>query len=575
MSKPVEAVKVAIRCRPIGSKELSQGFTKIVDVNQETGEVFVSKPGVPGKPKQYTFDYAYGEHSTQQQVYEQCASQIVMSVLEGYNGTVFAYGQTGTGKTWTMDGDRKSKTQKGITSRSFEHVFKAINGSPDKQFLVSVSMLEIYNEEIRDLIKGDQQKLKLKQDEAGVVYVESLSQTEVKSDSDCMKLLDLGSENKQVASTDMNARSSRSHSIFTITVEQSEIDPITGQQEIKKGKLNLVDLAGSERQDKTGATGDRFKEARSINLSLATLGNVIHALVDNNKKHVPYRDSKLTRLLQDSLGGNAKTLMFAAIGPVDYNFDETVNTLRYANRAKNIKNKPKVNQNPKDAKIQEMQDEISLLKNQLMNMMKGNSNVNPQMFVKTGNADQQIAQYDSIEEQLRLEAAKLEEEQERESQRIMAIKNIDHKKREELMKEMKLQQRKEEKIQRQKEELMDKLKSKQERILMGQQKNKEELEQYNKELEQLQSELESKKNRQEEMQKDIADAQIYAEELKDKLSSQKENVILKAQALARLTKLVEQQRDQYEEMCEEQQAQIQDLVIFQFEKKLTFFRVMR
>lgn len=199
----------------------------------------------------------------------------------------------------------------------------------------------------------------------------------------------------------------------------------------------MVDLAGSERQAKTGATGDRFKEARSINLSLTTLGNVIHSLVDKKKKHVPYRDSKLTRLLQDSLGGNARTLMFAAIGPADYNFDETINTLRYANRAKNIKNKPKVNQNPKDAKIQEMQDEIANLKGQLMKMMKGNTNVNPGMFQQAANADDQIAQYDQLEEQLRLEAANLEEEQENEKKRIMAMKNIDHTKREQLIKEMK------------------------------------------------------------------------------------------------------------------------------------------
>jgi kinesin family protein 3/17 len=142
-----------------------------------------------------------------------------MSVLEGYNGTVFAYGQTGTGKTWTMEGDRKSNTNKGIICRSFEHIFKAIRGSPDRQFLVAVSMLEIYNEEVRDLLKGDGQKLKLKQDETATVYVDGLSSEEVKSEADCMKLLDKGSGNKEVASTDMNARSSRSHSIFTITVE--------------------------------------------------------------------------------------------------------------------------------------------------------------------------------------------------------------------------------------------------------------------------------------------------------------------------------------------------------------------
>lgn len=545
----------------MSTKEKSSGFDQIVNVNSETGEIFVIKPGAPGKPKQYTFDYVYGQDSTQKQVYEQCASQIILSVLEGYNGTVFAYGQTGTGKTWTMEGERKSSTNKGIICRSFEHIFKAINGSPDKQFLVNVSMLELYNEEIRDLIKGDGQKLKLKQNEQGTVYVDGLSQTEVKSDNDCMKLLDNGSSHKAVASTDMNARSSRSHSIFTITIEQSITNPETGQPEIKKGKLNLVDLAGSERQAKTGATGDRFKEARSINLSLTTLGNVISSLVDRKKKHIPYRDSKLTRLLQDSLGGNAKTLMFAAIGPADYNFDETINTLRYANRAKNIKNKPKVNQNPKDAKIQEMQDEIAQLKSQLMQMMQGNTNINPSMFQQAGSSDEKIAQYDQIEEQLRLEAAQLEQQQEAEKQRIMAMKNIDSKKRKQLIKEMKLQKMKEEEAQRHKEELMDKLKAKQERILMGQQKNKEEFEKYNQELEQLQEEREAKLRRQVEMQQEIANAQIYAEELKGKLTSQKENVILKAQALTRLTQLVEQQRDLYEEMCEEHQAEIQDLVI--------------
>lgn len=249
-------------------------------------------------------------------------------------------------------------------------------------------MLELYNEEVRDLLKGDQQKLPLKQDAQGVVYVEGLSLLEVKSEAECLKWLDKGCGGKAVAKTEMNDRSSRSHCIFTVVVEQSGIDPETGQPEIKKGKLNLVDLAGSERQSKTGAQGDTFKEARSINLSLTVLGNVIHALVDSKKTHVPYRDSKLTRLLEDSLGGNAKTLMFAAIGPVDYNFDETVNTLRYANRAKNIKNKPKVNQNPKDAKIQEMQDEIALLKDQLMKMMMGgNSDVNPKMFKNAGNQE--------------------------------------------------------------------------------------------------------------------------------------------------------------------------------------------
>merc|ERR1719352_997833 len=159
----------------------------------------------------------------------------------------------------------------------------------------------------------------------------------------------------------MNAHSSRSHSVFTITVESSEVDD-KGEAKIKVGKLNCVDLAGSERQSKTGATGDRLKEATKINLSLSALGNVISALVEAKTQHVPYRDSKLTRLLQDSLGGNTKTVMIANMGPADYNFDESISTLRYANRAKNIKNKPRINEDPKDAMLREFQEEIQRLK---------------------------------------------------------------------------------------------------------------------------------------------------------------------------------------------------------------------
>merc|ERR1719230_1087988 len=170
--------------------------------------------------------------------------------------------------------------------------------------------------------------------------------------------------NRSVASTLMNSESSRSHSIFTITIETAETGP-DGQPHIRVGKLNLVDLAGSERQSKTGATGDRLKEATKINLSLSALGNVISALVDGKSTHIPYRDSKLTRLLQNSLGGNAKTVMCANCGPADYNYDETLSTLRYANRAKNIKNKPKINEDPKDAMLRDLSDQIAALKAKL------------------------------------------------------------------------------------------------------------------------------------------------------------------------------------------------------------------
>merc|ERR1719419_762556 len=178
------------------------------------------------------------------------------------------------------------------------------------------------------------------------------------------RIMTIGHKNRSVGATDMNEQSSRSHAIFTITIECSE-KGIDQQQHVKVGKLHLVDLAGSERQQKSGATGVRLKEATKINLSLSTLGNVISALVDGRSTHIPYRNSKLTRMLQDSLGGNSKTLMFANVGPADYNYDETISTLRYANRAKNIKNKARINEGPKDALLPQFQKEIEELKKKL------------------------------------------------------------------------------------------------------------------------------------------------------------------------------------------------------------------
>ena len=215
--------------------------------------------------------------------------------------------------------------------------------------MIRCSYLEIYNEDIRDLLsKNVDKKLDLKENPDKGVYVKDLNQVIVKSISEIEGYMEHGTNNRKTGETAMNKDSSRSHSIFTIYVETAEVNA-AGEQSIKAGKLNLVDLAGSERQSKTHAPGERLKEATKINLSLSALGNVISALVEGNTKHIPYRDSKLTRLLQDSLGGNTKTVMIAAISPADYNFDETVTTLRYASRAKNIKNKPRVNMDPKDA----------------------------------------------------------------------------------------------------------------------------------------------------------------------------------------------------------------------------------
>ncbi|KAJ3324199.1 Kinesin-like protein kif3a [Blyttiomyces sp. JEL0837] len=325
------------------------------------------RPGNQNEPpKTFTFDSVFDWNSRQIDVYNTTARPIVESVLNGYNGTIFAYGQTGTGKTFSMEGVRDVPDLRGIIPNSFEHIFSHIKlSSINTQYLVRASYLEIYNEDILDLLNPKAGKLELKERADTGVYVKDLRGFVIKDVDEMDRLMSFGNKNRSVGATEMNARSSRSHSIFTITVEASEKNTTTGEDHIRAGKLHLVDLAGSERQSKTGATGDRLKEATKINLSLSALGNVISALVDGKSSHIPYRDSKLTRLLQDSLGGNARTLMIATLSPASYNFDETLSTLRYANRAKNIKNKPKINEDPKDAMLREFQEEIKKLKAQL------------------------------------------------------------------------------------------------------------------------------------------------------------------------------------------------------------------
>ncbi|XP_040389718.1 kinesin-like protein KIF17 isoform X6 [Cygnus olor] len=297
----------------------------------------------------------------------------VEGVTEGYNGTIFAYGQTGSGKSFTMQGVVDPSTEKGIIPRAFEHIFESIQCAENTKFLVRASYLEIYNEDVRDLLGADtKQKLELKEHPEKGVYVKGLSLHTVHSVVQCERIMETGWRNRAVGYTLMNKDSSRSHSIFTIHMEICTVDE-GGQDHLRAAKLNLVDLAGSERQSKTGATGERLKEATKINLSLSALGNVISALVDGRCKHIPYRDSKLTRLLQDSLGGNTKTLMVACLSPADNNYDESLSTLRYANRAKNIKNKPCINEDPKDALLREYQEEIKKLKAILAEQMNVNN----------------------------------------------------------------------------------------------------------------------------------------------------------------------------------------------------------
>uniref|UniRef100_T1J1J4 Kinesin-like protein n=1 Tax=Strigamia maritima TaxID=126957 RepID=T1J1J4_STRMM len=339
----------------MNEKETSEGYDRVIEMYPSKGLIELNNPkNVNGESsRQFTFDAIYDWTSKQQDLYDETFCPLVDSVLNGFNGTIFAYGQTGTGKTYTMEGSRNDNEHRGVIPNSFEHVFNHIARSQNKQYLVRASYLEIYQEDIRDLLSKDQnRRLELKEKPDTGVYVKDLSSFVCKSVKEIEHVMSVGNQNRAVGATNMNEHSSRSHAIFMITIECSEMGP-DGQSHIRVGKLNLVDLAGSERQ------GERLKEATKINLSLSALGNVISALVDGKSSHIPYRDSKLTRLLQDSLGGNAKTVMVANIGPASYNYDETLTTLRYANRAKNIKNKPRINEDPKDALLREFQQEIA------------------------------------------------------------------------------------------------------------------------------------------------------------------------------------------------------------------------
>lgn len=358
-----ECVKVIVRCRPMNEREHSLKCKTAITIDSNLALCVLSNPNEDNAiPKSFTFDGAYDIHSSTEEIYSDIAYPLIEGVTEGYNGTIFAYGQTGCGKSFTMQGVIEPTSQRGIIPRAFDHIFETVSITEDTKFLIRASYLEIYNEEIRDLLgKDNKVTLSLKEHPEKGVYVQGLSYHTVQNVSDCAKIMEKGWHNRTTGATLMNKDSSRSHSIFTVQLEMITTDS-SNDEHFRAGKLNLVDLAGSERQYKTGATGDRLKEASKINLSLSALGNVISALVNAKVKHVPYRDSRLTRLLQDSLGGNTKTLMVACLSPADNNYDETLSTLRYANRAKNIKNKPKINEDPKDALLRAYQEEIDKLK---------------------------------------------------------------------------------------------------------------------------------------------------------------------------------------------------------------------
>ena len=359
-----ECVKVAIRVRPMNKREKEQNSRLCVQVDKDNNTVSVISD--KNESKTFPFDYVYPMETTQREVYDQVAFPIVDSIFQGYNGTIFAYGQTGCGKTFTMMGIITDPQLRGVIPNAFDHIFGFIKTEGEsRKFFLRCSFVEIYNEEVRDLLGNKDKKLDIREDPKKGTFLKDLTYVTIKNPADIDKSLDTGNKNRHVGATSMNDQSSRSHSLFTVYLEIEEKGE-NNNSRIKSGKLNLVDLAGSERVGKTNATGQTFDEGKKINLSLTALGSVIDAL-SQNRKYIPYKDSKLTRLLADSLGGNTKTVMFANISPASYNYDETLGTLRYASRAKLIKNAPVVNEDPKDALLRKYEEEIKALKEKLAN----------------------------------------------------------------------------------------------------------------------------------------------------------------------------------------------------------------
>uniref|UniRef100_A0A8C1LH28 Kinesin-like protein n=1 Tax=Cyprinus carpio TaxID=7962 RepID=A0A8C1LH28_CYPCA len=333
-------------------------------------------------PKNFTFDYSYWSHSSeedpsfasQRKVYQDIGEEMLLHAFEGYNVCIFAYGQTGAGKSYTMMG-KQDPGQQGIIPQMCEDLFRqtAENTDPDLSFSVEVSYMEIYCERVRDLLNPKSRgALRVREHPIMGPYVEDLSKMAVTNYSDIADLMDTGNKARTVAATNMNETSSRSHAVFTILFTQRRHDNMTSLDTEKVSKISLVDLAGSERADSSGAKGMRLKEGANINKSLTTLGKVISALADmhGSKKRrsdfIPYRDSVLTWLLRENLGGNSRTAMIAALSPADINYEETLSTLRYADRAKQIKCNAVINEDPNARLVRELKEEVNRLKELLL-----------------------------------------------------------------------------------------------------------------------------------------------------------------------------------------------------------------
>lgn len=387
-----QCVRVAVNVRPLITPELLLGCTDCISV-------------VPGEPQvqigshSFTYDHVYGSMGSPcTALYDDCVAPLVDALFHGYNATVLAYGQTGSGKTYTMGTNYSGEgSNSGVIPKVMDSIFKRVEVMKDSsEFLIRVAFIEIFKEEVFDLLDPNSSifskaegaflakpsvparvPIQIRETVHGGITLAGVTEAEVRTKEEMATYLTRGSQSRATGSTNMNSQSSRSHAIFTITMEQKKVAQclagVTNDDigdDILCAKLHLVDLAGSERAKRTGADGMRFKEGIHINKGLLALGNVISALGDEKKRkeggHVPYRDSKLTRLLQDSLGGNSKTVMIACVSPADTNAEETLNTLKYANRARNIQNKAVINRDPMAAQMQRMRSQIEQLQAELL-----------------------------------------------------------------------------------------------------------------------------------------------------------------------------------------------------------------
>ncbi|XP_018788511.1 PREDICTED: kinesin heavy chain [Bactrocera latifrons] len=331
-----DSIKVVCRFRPLNDSEEKAGSKFIVKFPNNTEENCISIAG-----KVYLFDKVFKPNASQEKVYNEAAKSIVTDVLAGYNGTIFAYGQTSSGKTHTMEGVLGDPVKQGIIPRIVNDIFNHIyTMEMNLEFHIKVSYYEIYMDKIRDLLDVSKVNLSVHEDKNRVPYVKGATERFVSSPEDVFEVIEEGKSNRHIAVTNMNEHSSRSHSVFLINVKQENLE----NQKKLSGKLYLVDLAGSEKVSKTGAEGTVLDEAKNINKSLSALGNVISALADGNKTHIPYRDSKLTRILQESLGGNARTTIVICCSPASFNEAETKSTLEFGRRAKTVKNVVCVNE---------------------------------------------------------------------------------------------------------------------------------------------------------------------------------------------------------------------------------------